>query len=71
MKFLVSHNKVFEILEFILFIGFAIIAGWFAHGVLDQFFSQRTSFSQHEKEFTDYPVISMVFFKHKACITLN
>ena len=61
MKYAVSHNKIFKSLELILFIGFTILAGWFASGVLEQFSSHRTSFSQYEKEITDYPVISIDF----------
>ena len=48
---------VFKILEWILFIGFAIIAGWFASGVIEHFFSRKSSFSQHEEEVTKYPVV--------------
>ena len=61
MKYAVSHNKIFKSLELILFIGFTILAGFFASGVLEQFSSHRTSFSQYEKEITDYPVISIDF----------
>ena len=66
MKYTVSYNKIFKILEWILLIGFTILAGWFASGVLEQYFSHRTSFSQYEKEITDYPVISMVFLNRPA-----
>ena len=61
MKYAVSDNKIFKTLEWILFIGFTILAGWFASGVLEQFCSHRTSFSQYEKDITDYPVISIDF----------
>ena len=61
MKYAVSHDKIFKTLEWILFIGFTILAGWFASGVLEQFCSHRTSFSQYENEITNYPVISIYF----------
>ena len=61
MKYAVSHNKIFKSLELILFIGFTILAGFFASGVLEQFSSHRTSFSQYEKEITNYPVITILF----------
>ena len=61
MKYAVTHNKIFKTLEWILFLGFTILAGWFASGVLEQFFSHKTSFSQYEKEITNYPVISIIF----------
>ena len=61
MKSTVILYNIFKIIEWILFIGFTIIAVWFASGVLEQFFLHRTSFSQYEKEITDYPVISIDF----------
>ena len=66
MKYAVSHNKIFKTLEWILFLGFTILAGWFASGVLEQFFSHKTSFSQYEKEITNYPVISIILYNRPA-----
>ena len=62
----VSPNKALTFLEWVLFIGFTFVAGWFASGVLVQYFSSKTSFSQHEVEVTEYPVIAIVFFDRKA-----
>ena len=59
MKHTISQDKLFKIIEWILFIGFSIVAGWFASGVLEQFFSQKTSFAQLEEMVTDYPVITI------------
>ena len=56
-----KKEKAFKIMEWICFIGFSIVAGWFASGVLEQFFSRKTSFSQQEEVVTNYPVISVVF----------
>ena len=56
----ISLDKVFKTLEWILFIGFVITSGWFASGVLQQFFSRKTSFSQHKEKVTDYPVVNFV-----------
>ena len=61
-----TKEKAFEIMEWIFFIGFSIVAGCFASGVLEQFFSRKTSFSQHEGVFTKYPVISLVFVDYQA-----
>ena len=61
MRCTISQEKAFKILEWILFIGFGIAAGFFASGVIEQFFSSKTSFTQHEEEVTKYPVISMLF----------
>ena len=48
-----------KFLEWFLFIGFAILAGLFASGVIHHYFSKRTSFSQYEGEVTKYPVVVM------------
>ena len=61
----ISKDKAIKIMEWIFFIGFSIVAGWFASRVLQQFFSQKTSFSQHEEEVTTYPVISLSFLGSK------
>ena len=59
-------NKAFKIMEWIFFVGFSVVAGWFASGVLEQFFSQKTSFSQHEDQVTKYPVISIVLHGYQT-----
>ena len=51
--------KFVKFLEWFLFIGFAILAGLFASGVIHHYFSKRTSFSQYEGEVTKYPVVVM------------
>ena len=55
----ISKDKILNILEWILFIGLGIVSGWFASGVLENFFSQKTSFTQYEKIVTEYPVIAI------------
>ena len=62
----ISQNKAIKILEWILFIGFTIVAGWFASGVIKQFFSSKTSFSQNEIEVKEYPVVVVMFWDYKA-----
>ena len=59
MKCKITKDKIFTILEWILFIGLGIVSGWFASGVLENFFSQKTSFAQYEKIVTEYPVIAI------------
>ena len=66
MKYAVSHNKIFKSLELILFIGFTILAGWFASSVLQQFFSSKTNFTQREEKITEYPVVVIFFTDLKA-----
>ena len=67
-----QDDKVFKTIEWIFFIVFSIVAVWFASGVLEQFFSQKTSFSQHEETVTDYPVVSIVLLGYQASeVNLN
>ena len=56
----ISQHKVFKILEWILYIGLSILAGWFASGVVQQFFSHKTSFSQYEEKVTQYPIVTII-----------
>ena len=65
-KCTISRDKKFKILEWLLFIGFTIVAGWFSSGVLEHFFSSKTSFSQNEEKHTIYPVVVIVFLGRKA-----
>ena len=61
MKYAISPNNLFKILEWILFIGLIIVSGWFASEVLELFFSHKTSFLQRKEKITDYPVIIVSF----------
>ena len=61
MTSLISQDKVFKILERFFFIGLMIASGWFASGVLQHFFSRKTSFTQHKEKVTDYPVVNIMF----------
>ena len=62
MQYSISQCKVFKIVEWILYIGLCIVSGWFASGVLQKFFSNQTSFSQHEEKVSHYPVLTMVLY---------
>ena len=53
------QDKIFKIIEWTLFIGFIMASGWFSHGVLQQFFSRKTSFSQYKEKVSDYPVVNI------------
>ena len=59
-------DKVFKIVEWFFFIGFVIASGWFASGVLQQFFSHKTSFSQYKEKVTNYPVVSIIFHRYTS-----
>ena len=58
---LIKKNKVIKILEWFLFISFCCVSVYFASGVVKQFMSEKTSFSQHEEKFPYYPVVSILF----------
>ena len=58
---LIQKNKVIKILEWFLFISFCCVSVYFASGVVKQFMSEKTSFSQHEEKFPYYPVVSILF----------
>ena len=60
MQCSISQCKVFKIVEWILYIGLCIVSGWFASGVLYQFFSNKTSFSQDEEKVNYYPVVTIL-----------
>ena len=62
MQCSISKCKVFKIVEWILYIGLCIVSGWFASGVLYQFFSNKTSFSQYEEKVTQYPVVTIILY---------
>ena len=66
MRYKIFHENSFKFIEYIFFIGFSIAAGWFASGVLKQFFSEKTSFSQYEEKVTNYPVVSVKILGHQA-----
>ena len=53
----ISRKKLVIDLEWALLIGLTIASGWFAYGVLDNFFSRKSSFSQREEAVKLYPVI--------------
>ena len=70
-RHIISHYKVFKIIEWTLFIGFIMASGWFSKGVLQQFFSNKTSFSQYKEKVTDYPVVNIVINCPESEINLS
>ena len=53
--------SILYLFEWVLLIGLTIASGWFAYGVLDNFFSQKSSFSQSEEAVKTHPVIVIEF----------
>ena len=55
----ISSNKLCRVLYWTLYLGLWFISGWFASGVLDNYFSKKTSFSLDEEITTKRPVITI------------
>ena len=71
MRGTISRPKLFKILEWILFVGFIIASGCFVSGVLENFFSRKTSFSQHKEKITEYPVLNILFGQSTSEVNLS
>ena len=61
MQVAISANKLFRVLYWTLYLGLCFISGWFVSGVLDNYVSRKTSFSQDEEIATKRPVITIKF----------
>ena len=70
MKCVISKELILNFLEWVLFIVLCIISIGFSYGVLDNFFSMRTSFSQNEEPVYDYPIIGIVFKRKFSKVNL-
>ena len=64
-KTMLSHSKdkLFKSLYWLLYLGLCFTSGWFASGVVDNFLSRKTSFSQYEGISDERPVITISLFK--------
>ena len=67
----VSKEKLVFALEWFLFIGLTTASAWFASGVLKQYISKRSSFSQHKEEIKKYPVIVIQLMNEEEAISSN
>ena len=56
--------KIVWAVEWILYIGLSVAAGWFASGVIDHFTTRKTSFS-HNGESDRRGQIIILHLKHK------
>ena len=61
MRCTISRDQFITALEWVLFIGLCIISGLFSSGVVDQFLSGKTSFTQYEEPITIHPAIVIRF----------
>ena len=67
----ISRKELVFAFEWVLLIGLTIASGWFAYGVLDNFFSEKSSFSQTEEEVKTYPVIVIELIDFSRPISLD
>ena len=71
MKSNFSKVRIIKILEWILFIVFIFESVWFVSGVLQHFFSRKTSFSQSKEKVTDYPIVDIILGRPPSEINLS
>ena len=62
MQGAISAQTSCRFLYWTLYLSLCFISGWFASGVLDNYISRKTSFSQDEGIATKRPVISIIMF---------
>ena len=58
-----SLTKCFKFIEWTLYLGLGILSAYFMWGVLEKFFSNKSSFTQSEEPIEDFPVITICFVK--------
>ena len=73
MHRIISKEGLLNFLEWVLFIVLCIASVWSVSqsGVLDNFFSMRTSMSQYEELVYDYPVIGIKFQRKSSEVNLS
>ena len=71
MRCTISQHVVFKTVEWIFYIGLSIVSGWFASGVVLQFFSHKTNFSLLEGKVTHYPVVTMVLSRKASEVKIE
>ena len=59
-----SKEKLFKSLYWLLYLGLCFTSGWFASGVIDNFLSRKTSFSQFEGTSDERPVITISLYQN-------
>ena len=61
-----AYPKYFKFIEWILFFGLCALSGIFMGGVLDKFFSRKTSFTQSEEPIKEYPTLMICLVKPES-----
>ena len=71
MKVAISANKLFTFFYWALYLGLCFSSGWFASGVVENYLSRKTSFSQYEETSIKRPVISIIMSVSEKKILLG
>ena len=58
-----QQNKYIQVIEWILYFGLCGLSAFFMHGVLEKFFSGKTSFTLSEESIKELPTIILCFSK--------
>ena len=61
-----QQNKSIQLIEWTLFFGLCVLSAFFMHGVLDKFFSGKTSFNQSQEPIKELPTIMICFSKSNS-----
>ena len=61
-----KQTKLFKVIECTLFVGLCGLSGFFMWGVLDKFFSGKTSFTQSEEPIKELPTLTICFTKPES-----
>ena len=61
MQCTISRDGFITALEWVLLIGLCIVSGFFSSGVVEQYLSGKTSFTQYEEPITNHPAIVIRF----------
>ena len=58
-----QQTKYIQVIEWILYFGLCGLSAFFMHGVLEKFFSGKTSFTLSEESVKELPTIILCFSK--------
>ena len=63
------QTKYIQVIEWTLYFGLCGLSVFFMYGVLEQFYSGKTSFSQYDGPITELPTFMLCFSKSDSGVT--
>ena len=63
------QTKYIQVIEWTLYFGLCGLSVFFMYGVLEHFFSGKTSYSQYDEPITELPTIMLCFSKSDIGVT--